>query len=368
MVSIGSLIIFAGVFNALVGICFAWYSFRNINSSRLIWIIMLLFCILIIQLEQIVRISNLISVFPHILFISTPLFFLYPALILNYQLESGNRRVYLNLIIPFLVLILMIPTYSMPRGDKIEMYSETGLTDPVWLIVLFVTYWFVYSLFSYRENREHRRGILNESADNRIDNDLLSNDLISLVGLFGLIFPIYMVVQYFDLSKQDSDVIKNVLFVAFSMTSHITVFSLFLSKSKFQISQTLISTGQETPAPTPELLAKCNELTILIKTRSLYLNRELSLTDLATEIGWTRSKVSTVINGGLKKNFYDYINEFRIDEVILRIKNQEHLSYSLDHLVKECGFNSYTSFYRIFRRFKAQTPSQYIRSQEDNIT
>jgi AraC-like DNA-binding protein len=90
-----------------------------------------------------------------------------------------------------------------------------------------------------------------------------------------------------------------------------------------------------------------------------YLNPELTLTQLATEIDITSHHLSQIINEQFKLNFFEYINQFRVEEVKTRIKNPKFDNYSLLAIAFDSGFNSKSSFNRIFKKFTNQTPSQF---------
>ena len=90
-----------------------------------------------------------------------------------------------------------------------------------------------------------------------------------------------------------------------------------------------------------------------------YLNPELTLTQLASEIDITSHHLSQIINEQFKLNFFEYINQFRVEEVKARIRNPKFDNYSLLGIALDSGFNSKSSFNRIFKKFTNQTPSQY---------
>lgn len=59
--------------------------------------------------------------------------------------------------------------------------------------------------------------------------------------------------------------------------------------------------------------------------------------------------------------FYDYINEFRLDEAktLLDGKGTDN-QYSLEDISVMSGFNSYATFLRSFKKKYGTTPSQYL--------
>ncbi|MGV8962082.1 MAG: helix-turn-helix domain-containing protein [Candidatus Saccharimonadaceae bacterium] len=90
-----------------------------------------------------------------------------------------------------------------------------------------------------------------------------------------------------------------------------------------------------------------------------YLNPELTLTELASQIDISTHYLSQIINEQFKLNFFEYVNHFRVEEVKSRINNPKFESYSLLGIALDSGFNSKSSFNRIFKKFTNQTPSQF---------
>ena len=96
-----------------------------------------------------------------------------------------------------------------------------------------------------------------------------------------------------------------------------------------------------------------------MRLKKPYLNPELTLTQLASDIDITTHHLSQIINEQFKLNFFEYINQFRVEEVKSRIHNPKFENYSLLGIALDSGFNSKSSFNRIFKKFTNQTPSQF---------
>ena len=90
-----------------------------------------------------------------------------------------------------------------------------------------------------------------------------------------------------------------------------------------------------------------------------YLNPELTLTQLASEIDISKHHLSQIINEQFNLNFFEFINQYRVEEVKSRINDPKFENYSLLGIAFDSGFNSKSSFNRIFKRLTNQTPSQY---------
>ncbi len=95
-----------------------------------------------------------------------------------------------------------------------------------------------------------------------------------------------------------------------------------------------------------------------------YLNNELTLEGLATSVGLSSHHLSEILNQQANKNFYQFVNEYRVNFVCERILNDKN-SKILD-LAMSAGFSSKSTFNAVFKQFKGVTPSQY-RKQLNNM-
>ncbi len=92
-----------------------------------------------------------------------------------------------------------------------------------------------------------------------------------------------------------------------------------------------------------------------------YLNRELSINDLAADLQISRHFITEVINNHMGKNFYLLINEYRIEEVKRRLHDHKYKNLTILAIAYDSGFNSKSAFNTIFRKMTGKTPSQYLK-------
>ncbi|MBD1393950.1 helix-turn-helix domain-containing protein [Mucilaginibacter glaciei] len=93
----------------------------------------------------------------------------------------------------------------------------------------------------------------------------------------------------------------------------------------------------------------------------LYLNPELTLTDVAKHLALPAKTISANVNAGFGKPFNTYINTYRVNEVKRRLAANDAAKLTLLGIAYESGFNSKTSFNRIFKEFTGQSPSDYLK-------
>ena len=101
------------------------------------------------------------------------------------------------------------------------------------------------------------------------------------------------------------------------------------------------------------------KLSTVIEQKKLYRNPELSLSDLSKSVDISERVISIAINQELGKNFFQFINEYRIGEVKERLKDPNNDHLKILSLAFDAGFNSKASFNRVFKSYTGQTPKDY---------
>ena len=122
------------------------------------------------------------------------------------------------------------------------------------------------------------------------------------------------------------------------------------------VNKSLISSDSETISQDVkrnlETLIKCME------EDKLYLLSDLNVRYLEDRLGLTAKQISEALNRGLGKNFYTFINAYRVQE--FKVKVVEYPQLTLAGLAMECGFNSKTTFQRVFKEMTGLRPSEYL--------
>ncbi len=104
-----------------------------------------------------------------------------------------------------------------------------------------------------------------------------------------------------------------------------------------------------------------SDLILLMEDEKLYRNAEITLTQLAEKLLVTNHNLSEVINTAFNKNFYDFINNYRVEEVKEKLLNPDYSSRNLLTIAFESGFSSKSSFNTIFKKHTNTTPSEFRR-------
>jgi AraC-like DNA-binding protein len=89
-----------------------------------------------------------------------------------------------------------------------------------------------------------------------------------------------------------------------------------------------------------------------------YLNPEFNMDTLSENLNIPKHHITEVLSTIFKKNFYNFVNEYRVNDVIT-ILQKENNPYSIEAIGYECGFKSKSSFFSVFKKVTGYTPSQY---------
>jgi AraC-like DNA-binding protein len=118
------------------------------------------------------------------------------------------------------------------------------------------------------------------------------------------------------------------------------------------------SKSKEVSADT-QVTETASRIVYIMETNRLYQETELTLQDLSDKLQLPAHRVSTAINEGLKKNFYDLVNGYRVEEAKRLLLHPGNANYTILSVGFEAGFNSKTTFNTVFKKFTGQTPTEF---------
>jgi AraC-like DNA-binding protein len=112
---------------------------------------------------------------------------------------------------------------------------------------------------------------------------------------------------------------------------------------------------------------KINELTekvmLLMDKEKIFQETELTLQQLAQRLNVPTYQVSQTLNDGMKKNFYDLVNGYRVEEAKRLLLDPKNTNYTILSVGFEAGFNSKTTFNTVFKKFTGLTPTDFRKKE-----
>ncbi|MEN1785619.1 MAG: helix-turn-helix domain-containing protein [Bacteroidota bacterium] len=110
-----------------------------------------------------------------------------------------------------------------------------------------------------------------------------------------------------------------------------------------------------------QLQTMAKKLTTIMEQDQIYQDADLSLDILVKKLGTNRHFLSQMLNDHFGKNFFQFVNEYRVEAACSLLTNKQ--PYRIEAIGYEVGFRSKSAFFATFKKIKGMTPAQYKRTQ-----
>ncbi len=114
-----------------------------------------------------------------------------------------------------------------------------------------------------------------------------------------------------------------------------------------------------------EMKKVCERATEYAVSSKAYLRHDLNLAFFAHEIGVPQRTLSRSINSYLGLNFFDFINNMRVEEVKKKLIASDSGKYSIDGIYSECGFRSRSTFFLVFKKLVGKSPAAWLEEERE---
>lgn len=317
-------------------------------------------------------ISNpwLINFYISLLLLNGPFLFGYVNALINPDYKLGKRIAWHTL--PFILfnlyLIFFFPAEDILKNAcSVHGGSELDLPLPylIFLIIIafsvpFYIFWLIQLL------QKHKKVISDNFSDIEKRTLFWLRDLISILGVVWGILVLIIFIHHVLLLFSDSFCI-NGLFITLSAFIILIGFlglhqpTIFTSKD-ISSPRDIIKNDKPYSSSSlkdDDIQRYLSDLDEYMKMKKPYLNNQLTLHQLSADLKILPHHLSRIINEYHKKNFFDFINQYRVNEFIFRLSDTKFKNYSLIAIAFDCGFNSKTTFNRYFKKITNSTPSEY---------
>ena len=141
----------------------------------------------------------------------------------------------------------------------------------------------------------------------------------------------------------------------------VAIICFFIYRRQSKQKQTLEENEAKTPKASnlkesgnAELMQRIHHLVVEEKQ---FLNSDLTVSDIAKQLGTHRNNISSCVNLIKDCNFTQYVNGYRIEYAKQLMR--QHPEMKLNTVGLESGFANETSFYRTFKMITGKTPSEW---------
>ncbi|MEE9430182.1 MAG: helix-turn-helix domain-containing protein [Melioribacteraceae bacterium] len=264
----------------------------------------------------------------------------------------------------FLMFAYFIVDYSIRSSNTNDITTTASLTLFSYSIysVIFLLQLVIYIITSFLILKKYRQTLKTEYSS--VENKELSwLQILLVVYFFHWLFDTLMFVFYIIEVKSPElfsilgilSILTLLIFSTWAVVKglkQLAVFSGIEQKSKYADS-TLSKSDSE---------MFVTELINYMETSQPYLEPSLKITELAQSLSIPSKSLSQSINQQLGKNFYDFVNSYRIEEAKSQIKKANGNGRTILEILYESGFNSKAAFNRAFKKHTGITPTEYKRS------
>ncbi|MFI5160578.1 MAG: FtsX-like permease family protein [Sphingobacteriales bacterium] len=241
---------------------------------------------------------------------------------------------------------------SMQTGIATSVHQ---LLSPVLQLLIFVSI-IIYLYRSHKLIENFYRRLQPVLMDRSLLEFRWLRRLLAATALLWLLWIAYAALDYFGYRNQLGIHVYYPFYIFFAVMLIWTAAAAFLRP---QAGRMIQAPAAPKPAPAGELREKGAWLKKAMEATRYYQDPELSLSSLADKLELTTHELSRVINTVLKKSFNDFINEYRVRDVVSKIHDPAYDHITLLGIAFGSGFNSKTTFNRAFRELIGKSPAEY---------
>lgn len=357
----------------------------NRISNRLLGILTMLWGVVL--LVFVLQGKGLYQQYPHFLYVFDQLILcFFPLLFLQVKYLLTRHKVFerrdLFHFIPFFLgIVLFMDFFIRPAEEKTEIHSNpTAYIKTIEIIIneIISLQGIVYSVLAILLIRKYQKKITDfvSTVHKSIIRVLYTGISLNLLSWTAGIIDIHL--RYFDI-EFGVDLFA-ITYLILAVVIYVISYAALKSPEVFKLEMEFEPKGKivvrepgagikdvpisstDNDVDNPHLNKLNDQLVSYIQREKPYLNPELSLPALADSLEISRNQLSEVINKVHHKNFYEFINDYRVSEVKELMADPKNKHLKLMSLAYDAGFNSKATFNRIFKQMTGMTPSQYLLS------
>lgn len=273
--------------------------------------------------------------------------------------------------IPFVLLVTIFLIYYLFIIKPGQIWIEAGFIQRTgnlpWVIRIYPQFFavssFTYPVISLVVLIKHQKQVLNEfSYQESITLKWLRNWVILELAAFIIAYAVIQIG-----STEVFDIVWSFRVLAGLITVNIFIVGFF------GLRQPIIFPPEQLADEKPKSTTKYKSSNLdeaesgliqkrlkdIMETDRLYIRQNLGIAELARELSVSKHHLSQVINENLGTNFYDFVNQYRVNEIKVRLEDPQYEHLTMLGIALSCGFSSKSSFNAVFKRLEGKTPSQY---------
>ncbi len=297
------------------------------------------------------------------LILNEPAQFLIAPLVVLYirSLLKPSVKIKIKELVHFFPFIIVIAFSISPLSKNLEQLTAFPLSSIIMWGILIIQGGF-YLTYAIRTIKQYRK-VIQDEYSNLYKVDL--NWIKWLFHTFVVLYICFFIILLFMVHTTFFSPIRPILTLSFIVIVWILGYRGLTQKEIYNTNDEKTKAPESTGKYNRSSLTKeeskqlKKQLKHIMDSEKIFLNPELKFDDLVKKLNTSRNDLSYTLNQGLNKNFYMFVNEYRVDEVIRLMKDSSRKHQKILALAFDSGFNSKPSFNAVFKKITGKTPSAY---------
>lgn len=379
-----NIILFLAAAQGILLAILIFQKYRKLFANRFLGAMMFLYSIILTQmlltdLEVDRKFPHLMIVLIGIALLMGPLHYLYAKSIIHLWTKL-KRSDWLHFL-PFVLYELSIVSDFLKPAEKLAAEMQQTYVEGLplkyfifnWIVLIQILTYMILTVFMIKRFSQTIKYVF--STIEKVKLDWLRN--ITYMGIF--VVTIFFIENIFMLSGISLSHFFNLSSFLFAIFIYIMGYMGLLKSEIFaepEIARSIsqlpnfnykLQVEKEAGQPkyqksglSPEKAEKyLSDLLKLMESEKPYTDSELTLSQLADRLSISSHNLSEVLNTKLNQNFFDFINQYRVEEVKKGLADPEKQYFTVLAIGFDAGFNSKTAFNTIFKKYTKMTPSEY---------
>ena len=337
----------------------------NRKSTFLMSIFVLLHSLFIIHLS--LYLINYHYYFPHTLLMSTAftlfygplIYFYFKITVTDYKLKLIN---FLHAVPGLILLGFIFPFYRLSAQEKFVILFDQEdilMSEANYIMIAKIVSLVVYAGLTLKIYN------MAKAKDKQKNRKLLwQRNIIAIYLIYIVSFLLFIATTSGILDAPGLYHLQILVMVGLVFyVAYITYVQPEIFKGEVKLVDPINLFKYKTSSLTPSFSKELRDsLLSLLNTEKVHRENNISLQLLSEKLGTSRHNTSQVINEHFNLNFFELINKYRIEDAVEVLNNKEDNNLTIIEVAYMVGFNNKVTFNKSFKKYLAQTPSEYIKS------
>ena len=307
-----------------------------------------------------------------------PFIFVYTSSLTNPNFKVSFKYFY-HFALVLVFIATFIPYFSLSPEDRLKVVQQKDSLSyhsllPMLALLLTRVYFLTRTIIIIVKHQYEIKQSF--SYEDKVNLGWIKLIAYLFVGIIVLSFVLYGLVSAHIISVFQMDYLlisANILvffYIAYSGYKQSSIQSLSSSPAA-EAKETREAKTEKKPLSEPLSSKIMNEkdydpviqeLLHQMEADKLYLEPELNIGNVANELNVHAHQLSKLINTQLNKNFFEFVNTYRVEAFKKLAADPRNKHISILGLAMDAGFNSKATFNRIFKNSTGLTPSEFMKN------